>query len=493
MMTGFLLLAIFGVMAVLMFRRKLPVLLALPLMAIAIAAVGGIPLSSILSDVIGNGALRLAEAATITMFGGMLSFFLQKTGVAESLIKMGAELAGDDPWKVGLIMLILIITLFTTLGGLGAIIMVATVVLPIMASVGMTPMIAGGLFLIGLSAGGILNAGNWAVYIGVMHLDVPTVRNYALLLFAAAFVMALVFMTVELWRARQIRSLRKYFIRAGVGVASAAALTLVARQLPAEQVDAIGSQALAVIGTGLEYILLAIGAAAAIHIVSDLVRKRKAPQSVRPVQWYAYLIPILPLILILVYQVNFISAFLIAVVYGYIVTLRKGSLNLLTQAVIEGSASVIPAVLLMFGIGMLLNAIIGPSGYAQLHGGAEWPVIGYLRPLIASTIPTTWVWYLAAFTIAAPLALYRGPLNVWGLGYGLAAVMMATGKISGAAIMAMLLSVGQVQGVCDPTNTQNVWLANELKLDVQAILWRTLPYMWGLAFIGLLVGVVLFY
>ncbi|MHB1050463.1 MAG: citrate transporter [Bacteroidota bacterium] len=493
MTTGIFLILIFVLMAVLMFLRKMPVLIALPLMAVAIALVGGIPFSQILTDVIGKGSLRLAEAFTISMFGGMLSFFLQKTGVAESLIKKGAELSGDDPWKVGLIMLLLIVMLFTTLGGLGAIIMVATIVLPIMASVGMTPMIAGGLFLIGLATGGIMNAGNWAIYIGVMGLDVPTIRNYAILLALTMFLFAVLFMTIELWRARQIRSLKKYIIRAVISVAAIGTAYGTAQLFPPESVAAliswIGDAALLV----SQVVLIGIALLAVLNIATDLYRKRDPHHSVPAVRWYAYLIPVLPLVLILFYQIHFITAFFVALMYGYIVTLRKGSLNILTQAILEGSSSVMPAVILMFGIGMLLNAIIGPSGYTELNGGAEWPVIGYLRPLIAGAVPVTWAGYLFGFTLAAPLALYRGPLNVWGLGYGIAAVMMATGNIAPAAIMAMLLSVGQLQGVCDPTNTQNVWIANELKLDVQAIMWRTLPYIWALAFCGLLIGVLMFY
>lgn len=493
MVTGIFLLLIFFAMAVLMFLRKLPVLIALPLMAVAIAFVGGIPLSDILTEVIGKGSIRLSEAFTIAMFGGMLSFFLQKTGVAESLIKKGAELSGDDPWQVGVIMIVLIVLLFTTLGGLGAIIMVATIVLPIMASVGMTPMIAGGLFLIGIAAGGIMNAGNWAIYISIMGLDVVTVRNYAILLAITMFVFAIIFMTVELWRAHQIKSLKKYIIRAAVTLASAGLLYVVVQQFPDQLVADFGSMIADWTVIVLQYTFGLIGVIASVHIIIDLMKKRNHHHSVQAVQWYAYLIPILPLVLILFYQIHFITAFFIALLYGYIVTLNKGSLNLLTQAVLEGSSSVMPAVILMFGIGMLLNAIIGPSGYSQQHNGIEWPVIGYLRPLIAEMIPTTWTGYLFGFTLAAPLALYRGPLNVWGLGYGIAAVMMATGNISPAAIMAMLLSVGQLQSVCDPTNTQNVWIANELKLDVQSIMWRTLPYIWILAFCGLLIGVFLFY
>jgi hypothetical protein len=91
------------------------------------------------------------------------------------------------------------------------------------------------------------------------------------------------------------------------------------------------------------------------------------------------------------------------------------------------------------------------------------------------------------FALLAPLALYRGPLNVWGLGYGMGGVMLSAG-LPGGAVMGVLMSLGVIQGVCDPTNTHNVWLANEVKTDVHVLMRKTLPYAWGIAVVGLIVA-----
>jgi len=95
--------------------------------------------------------------------------------------------------------------------------------------------------------------------------------------------------------------------------------------------------------------------------------------------------------------------------------------------------------------------------------------------------------------LLSPLALYRGPLNVWGLGYGIATLISSpVGTLPPASVMGLLLSVGQIQGVCDPTNTHNVWIANELKIDVNQILRKTFPYMWSLATVGLIISAMMF-
>ncbi|MEN3037713.1 MAG: hypothetical protein ABDI07_00940 [Candidatus Kryptonium sp.] len=91
---------VFVVMALLMFFRIIPALIALPLMAFFIAYIGGIPLLDIFVYVIGDGAFRLHQAYTVAIFGGMLSIFMQKSGIAEGFIRKGAELVGDDPFYV---------------------------------------------------------------------------------------------------------------------------------------------------------------------------------------------------------------------------------------------------------------------------------------------------------------------------------------------------------------------------------------------------------
>ncbi|OQA16904.1 MAG: hypothetical protein BWY64_02385 [bacterium ADurb.Bin363] len=123
---------------------------------------------------------------------------------------------------------------------------------------------------------------------------------------------------------------------------------------------------------------------------------------------------------------------------------------------------------------MLLNAVMDDS------------VKTIMAPLIGAVMPRSGIMYVIFFTLCAPLALYRGPLNLWGLGSGLMALMVATGSIPGAAVMGALFSVGMIQGVCDPTNTHNVWIANYLGLDIQKILRKTIVYMWVLALLGLL-------
>lgn len=435
MAIGISILLIFVVMAVLMYLNRLPALLALPIMAVAIAAVAGVSGRDIAAVVLAEGSVKLHLAYTTAILGAILAQLVDKTGIAETLVKKAAELGGDQPFLLALLLTLVVAVLFTTLAGLGAVIMVATIVFPILLSLGVAPIVVGCLFLFGMCVGGIFNLANWQVYKTVLDLD-----NTAMLTFAAPLAGILAVVTVVFAWVQMRRS-------------------------------------------GLSPML------------TDGGEEEKPEERPRFVPWYALLTPVIPLLPVLFYAFRnylvpegqrfdfpIITAMMIGICYGAITTWRRdrSSIQLVTRSTFEGIAAVAPAVALMLGIGMLFQAVTHPD------------VISYIQPVVLKVIPHSPIVYVVLFTILAPLALYRGPLNVWGMGWGLAAVILATKAIPAAAIMAALFSVGIIQGVCDPTNTHNVWIANYLGIDIQQILKRTLPYAWGAAAVALVVGAILF-
>ena len=97
MALGILVLVVFLAGAGLMIARVVPAVLVLPVMGIAIAA-GAATLDAtmdwhdVLDGVVSQGAFSLHKAMIVTLIGGALSFVMQRAGVAEHLVKQGAEL-----------------------------------------------------------------------------------------------------------------------------------------------------------------------------------------------------------------------------------------------------------------------------------------------------------------------------------------------------------------------------------------------------------------
>ncbi|MFN4111236.1 MAG: citrate transporter, partial [Ignavibacteria bacterium] len=427
-----------------MFLRKIPALLALPIMAFFIPLIAGVSVVDILQYVIGEGSIKLSKAYTIAIFGSMLSVFLQKTGIAESFIKKGAELSGDKPWTVGVLMLTIIVLLFTTLGGLGAIIMVATIVLPIMSSVGIGPLTISGIFLLGLSIGGTMNAGNWALYIEVMKLSVNEVREFALIMFSLTYIMALFYITIQLYRDGQQLNFKKIIFMSFAFILFIVVIYFLYNTFQLETKRFI-TQLFFNFYYGLKF-SIASGIVLILFInFLKIIRRKENNFDEKKIHWTAYLTPFIPLVLILLYDFDFIAAFICGLLYGVISVYRKGVMNIFVRSAFEGGSMVMPAVVLMFGIGMLLNAIMGPgNNWNKIHQDG-WPVLNLLKPLLIEITPKSFLSYVLTFTILAPLALYRGPLNVWGMGYGLASILLASGMNPGA-VMGLLLAVGQIQG-----------------------------------------------
>ncbi|MEU9351351.1 transporter [Streptomyces griseoloalbus] len=197
--------------------------------------------------------------------------------------------------------------------------------------------------------------------------------------------------------------------------------------------------------------------------------------------WYALLAPVIPLVLALGLEVAIIPSMLAGVLYALVTTTRPGEMNKrLLRTLYGGFEVAAPPLALFVAIGILLAAV-------KLPGAVE-----ALEPLMKAVSPHNPVLFVLVFTLLVPLCLYRGPLNVFGLGAGIAGVLIATGIYPAAAVLGMATSYNQVFGVADPTSTQTVWSAQYAGVSPQQVMLRTLPYVWAVACGGLCVTASLY-
>lgn len=435
MLQGILIIVAFLAVAVLMITRKIPTLLALPVLAVVICLIAGVPFVGkdadgksigFLQNVIENGSIKMASAYIAVIFGAWLGQIMNKTGVTANIIKKAAELGGDRPLVITLIMVVAVAILFTTLSGLGSIIMVGTIVLPILVSIGVPAISAACIFLMAFATGLCFNMANWQTYASLFSLDISNIRNFEYFLVAATFLATLVLIFVE-------------FKKNGVKFAFSA---------PVENAEN---------------------------------KEEKQLKGVTGV--LAMLTPIVPIILVAALKVPIVTAFIVGIIWILVFTSKGWSktMNLLTKTCYDGITDAAPAVILMVGIGILYLAVTDPA------------VKAVLNPLMLKVTPTSLVAYILFFIILAPLALYRGPLNLFGLGSGIAALIIGLNTITPLSVMGAFLSAERIQGVGDPTNTQNVWTANFVEVDVNTITKKLMPYLWVITAIGVVISGVLYF
>ncbi|MEV2246352.1 transporter [Streptomyces sp. NPDC049970] len=189
--------------------------------------------------------------------------------------------------------------------------------------------------------------------------------------------------------------------------------------------------------------------------------------------WYALLTPVVPLALALGFEVPIIPSLLAGVLYALVTTTRPREMNKrLLRTLYGGFEVAAPPIALFIAIGILLAAVKLPGA------------IDALEPLVKAVSPQNPVLFVVVFTVLVPLCLYRGPLNVYGLGAGIAGVLIAAGIYPAVAVLGLAASYNQVFGVSDPTSTQTVWSAQYAGVGPQQVMVRTLPYVWAVALGG---------
>ncbi|MGW0838461.1 transporter [Streptomyces prunicolor] len=205
-------------------------------------------------------------------------------------------------------------------------------------------------------------------------------------------------------------------------------------------------------------------------------RPRSRREELGDAPWYALLAPAVPLVLALGFELAIIPSLLAGVLYALVTTTRPGAMNKrLLRTLYGGFEVAAPPIALFIAIGILLAAVKLPG------------TVDALEPLIKAVSPHNPVSFVLVFTLLVPLCLYRGPLNVFGLGAGIAGVLIATGIYPAVAVLGMATSYNQVFGVADPTSTQTVWSAQYAGVTPQQVMARTLPYVWAVALGGLCV------
>ena len=428
-MIFFALLLIFIVFAALMFTRKMPALLAVPTMAVLIAAVVGTSFSDILTKIISDGAVKLAAAYVAVFAGAMLGRVMMQTGIAEGIIKRAAEFGGEKPLVVAFGLMFVTAVLFTSLTGLGAIIMVGSLVLPIMMSLGVPRKLAGTFFLLAFATGFIFNISLIRFYREILQIAPdaqlpPEVVRFQLILLAVMTVGTVIYTIVSAKRSPEL-----------------SLMTATTKNEIVEKIDT-----------------------------------KNAPL-------ISFLTPIIPLVLYFgfnQYGWKEIPSFLAGSIFGVLVTQPKRAIQTLVSSMIRGLEDGAPAAILMMGIGMLINALQLPAVKAAIE------------PFI-KMLPVGSAWsYVLFFGLLSPLALYRGPFNLFGLGAGFFAIIAGAGILPAMAVLAAAMAIVQLQNVCDPTNTHNVWVANYVGVRVEEFTKSTILTMILICFAGLIFAAILF-
>lgn len=409
MITGIIVCVLFIILAIVMMTRKLPAILVMPIMAVAIALVAGMPLipgaegaENILDTVLNDGTSRLIGNVIIIIFASWLANILYKTGVTDMMIKKAAELGGDKPVVVTALLVLVSALLFSAMGGVGAVAMIGGTMLPIMISVGVKPLAAAHLFMAALSAGYNVQPANIAVVANMCGVEVKdiTLAGWVLCIFDLVFAFGYMFFSNR-------KEGKKYAFAASVQDADL-----------------------------------------------ESIKNNDQVKGIRAL--LAGLTPVLIIALVYFFKWNMVACYVIGIIWLIIMTAKGGwskYVSLLTQAAYDGVKDAAPPVMIFMGIGMILTSV------------ASTTVQTALAPFMSLIVPGTVIGLLVFCAVLSPLSLYRGPFNILGLGSCLAAGIIGLGIFPPVLLAAVFYCTFRWPAQACPTATQVVWVSNYVGED----------------------------
>lgn len=411
-------LLVFAVSATLMMLRRVPALLALPVMGVSIGllaglhhGLGGQDLFDLIAQrIVTEGSVGMARAMVVAFAGGALAQLIVAQGISQAFVSRAAEYAGDRQLPLCFAMLLVVSVNFTALSGVGAILMLGNLVLPVLVGAGVPPRQAGVVMLFGIAIGGLMNPLALQIYSDLIHVPIDLCLQLS-------------------WNYVSL-------------------LALVA----------------------VLYIWLKIG------FYKNFAWAAQDRPPPRPgVGFWAMLTPVLPLLLMGPLKLSPLVAILLALLYGSLVTQPTKCMASLPRAIIEGIREVAPMVALFVGLGIALEAINHP--YTR----------EVLTPLLQWGAPRSPAAYVLCFTLLTPLAAYRGPLTLYGLGAGVAALL--SNILPVPAVLATFLCLGQFQSICDPTCTHGVCVGQILGEAPERLALSAAPFVWAFVALGLSLAV----
>ncbi len=442
-----------------MMSRKISTIIALPCMGLLVAVIATMGLqglesgffglfspvldeageqlgnaSGILDQVFVAGSKAMISSITVAIAGGAFAVLIKKSGLAEGIVKNAAELSGEKPFVIGMTFFVISIIIFTVPMGLGGVILVGSIMLPILMTAGFSGTASAAILLVGMSTGGCMNVGNWQVYTDIVSGEGVSAEDaYAMTVAIATigFAVSVVLGTIFIWFQSRKLSVRNWGNANG----------------------------------------------------NTWWVKEDGTPNINPL---AYLSPIIPVAIVLGCTIAGVSfpaeiAIIIGMVWLVIFAKMRKPGQQFTKAFVEGTQSVAGAIVLLIGLGIMLNGFKYAT-VTPLMEGAMAPILG----IFASPFGMVF-----GFTLLTPLVLYRGPLNTWGIGAALMPVFIAAG-FPPQAYLAAIYSFGIFQGYGDPTNSQNIWAADFAQVEAFTITKATILLGYATSFFVLLFSVLIF-
>lgn len=372
--------------------------------------IGRVPMNVVVNDIFQTSVETYGKTIAIIVFGAWFGRVLVDTGIAGYIIKKTVELAGDKPLVTTLLLNIVCALIFTSAFGVGSVMAIGMIVLPIMFSLGIDKKTAVGAYLLAVAAGMYLNI----AYVNQFFAVFPSIT------YDDSYIKFAIFATI---------------IHVAVMVAF-----ILFNYMKAQK----GGKARAWAAAG-------------------------SRTEAKPLPFYCVIVPFVPIVMVSFFKWQPVPSFLLGIALGLLFTHNFSSYKLAVEktqkTLYDGVAD--------------SGLLIGMLYSVNIFQAAAKQVAPILQNLLGGIIPTSPFVLVLAFCILAPLALFRGPLMIWGSGIALCSILQAMGIFTEPFLFALFLipPVAIVASAC-PTQSWTMWAISYAKLEPKQYIKTNLPWAW---------------
>lgn len=189
--------------------------------AILWCIIGLVPIDTVVTVVFQQSVENYGSTIAIIVFGAWFGRVLVDTGIAGYIIKKTVELAGDKPLLTALLLNVVCALIFCSAFGVGSVMAIGMIVLPIMFSLGIDKKTAVGTYMLAVASGMYLNI----AYVSQFFAVFPNIKydskyiHFAVIATVISVLIMIAFIVVS-------------YMRQGKSRAFAASSKVEAKQLP---------------------------------------------------------------------------------------------------------------------------------------------------------------------------------------------------------------------------------------------------------------------
>ncbi len=372
---------------------------------------GELTVMSAINAVFNDAFLNNGPNTVLFFFGAFFGRILMDTGIAPALIRKTVELGGDRPVVTTTLLTIVVAGIFTSMFGTGAVIAMGVIVLPILLSLGISKRIALTSFMLAIGAGLYMNALPFAQY-QIYYAD------------GASYLF------------------NGEYLKFGI--------TAIIVQLAV----AIG------------YIVLVSSRKKS--KVTAWAAPTAAPNDTKNVPGIALITPFLPVIMVVLFNLSVIFAFLVSALFALIVCGKLTGFNeasrVITKNFADGVIDTAPLLCFMM--------------FIQAFNKAASLCVPYFNAALGGIIPKSALLICIIFAICAPLGLFRGPLTLAGSGAAMLGILSGLGY-STVILYPLFYAPTMTMNIsCCITQSWIVWGLNYTKNDTKEYMGHSIPCGW---------------